>query len=98
MLGYLCMVIGDDEGGGAWKGSFLADVEGSSLVVEPSSCTFSAIASIVCSTDDAGVGMKNFALAATAGLTDGTEGDWNKFAGIPPAWLKVSTYLPNPNQ
>jgi hypothetical protein len=28
-------------------------------------------------------------------LTDGTDGDWNRFAGFPPPWLKVSTYLSN---
>lgn len=86
------MVV-EDGGRGVWNGSFLADVEGTSLVAT-SSCTLSAIASIVCSLDDPKVGMKNFALAATAGLTDGTEGDWNKFAGLPPPWLNVSTYLP----
>ena len=41
-----------------------------------SSCLPSAIASIACSFDDgAGVGTKNFALAARAGFTEGTEGD-----------------------
>jgi hypothetical protein len=85
------MVV-DDEGIGDWNESFLMEVEGSSLVVV-SSCPFSAIAPIVSSPDDAGVGIKNFAFADTEGLTDGTEGDWNKFAGCPPPWLKVSTYL-----
>jgi hypothetical protein len=87
----------DDEGIGDWNESFLKDVEGSSLVVV-SSCPFSAIASIVSSPDDARVGIKNFAFAATEGLTDGTEGDWNKFAGLPPPWLKVSTYLPKAHE
>ena len=92
MLGNLCMV--DDDGGGTWNASLTVDVEASSLV-GTSSCTLSAIASIVCS-PEAGEGMKNFALAATAGLTDGIGGDWNKFAGLPPPWLKVSTYLQSP--
>jgi hypothetical protein len=56
---------------------------------------FSAIASIEYSSDGAGAGTKNFAFEATAGLTDGTDGDWNRFAGFPPPWLKVSTYLSN---
>lgn len=81
----------DDEDEGDWNESFMADVEASELLATPS-CKLSAIASIVCS-PDAGAGIKNFALAATAGLTDDIEGDWNKFAGLPPPWLKVSTYL-----
>jgi len=70
-------------------------------VVALSSCMFSAIASIEYSSDGAGAGAgagagtKNFAFEATAGLTDGTDGDWNRFAGFPPPWLKVSTYLSN---
>ena len=96
MLGNLCTVI-DDECIGDWNESFAMDVERSTLV-EVSSCPFSAIASIVCSPSDAGVGINNFALGATGGLTDGTEGDWNKFAGFPPPWLKVSTYLPKAHQ
>jgi hypothetical protein len=96
MLGNLCTVIAD-EGIGDWNEEFGMDVEGSSLV-EVSSCPFSAIASMACSPDDVGVGIKNFALAAAGGLTDGTEGDWNKFAGLPPPWLKVSTYLPKAHE
>ena len=81
-LGNLCMVV--DDLGDWYEHSFVA----------LSSCLLSAIASIVCSFDDgAAEGMKNFALAATAGFTDGTEGDRNKFAEVPPPWLKVSTYL-----
>lgn len=55
----------------------------------------SAIVSFEFSLDGRGVGTKNFAFAETAGLTDGTEGDWNNFAELPPPWLKVSTYLPH---
>lgn len=94
MLGNLGIVI-DDEGTEDENKSLAMDVKGSSLV-GISSCPFSAIASIVCSPDDAGVGIKNFAFAATAGLTDGT--DWNVFAGFLPPWLKVSTYLPKANE
>jgi hypothetical protein len=71
------------------------DVEGSSLAAL-SSRLLSAIASIFCSFDDGtGAGTKNFVLAGRAGFTDGTEGDWNKFAELPLFLLKVSTYLNN---
>ena len=84
--------MADEDGVGVCKTLLIADVEASPLVGTPS-CTLSAIASIVCS-PDVGVGMKNFAFTATAGFIDGTDGDWNEeFAGFPPPWLKVSTYL-----
>lgn len=80
MLGNLGMVADEDEED--WNESFIADVEASELLATPS-CKLSAMASIVCS-PVAGVGTKNFALAATAGLTDDIGGEWNKFAVLPP--------------
>lgn len=42
----------------------------------------------------AAVGTKNFGLGLVfGGLMIETEGDWNKLVGLPPPWLKVSTYL-----
>lgn len=46
-----------------------------------------------CSAEGAAVGTKNFGLGLVLGLMVGTEGDWNKLVGLPPPWLKVSTYL-----
>ena len=69
------MAVDDTCFGDRYDQSFVADVEGYSFVAL-SSCLPSAIASIACSFDDgAGVGTKNFALAARAGFTEGTEGD-----------------------
>lgn len=52
----------------------MVDVEGCSLVVV-SSGEHSGIVSSVGSADNAGLGTKNFALAATFGLIDGIEGE-----------------------
>jgi hypothetical protein len=93
----LCIVSAEDVEGCEGPFLFILDVEGFS-VVALSSCMFSAIASIEYSCGGAGVGTKNFAFAATAGFTDGTDGDWNRFSGLPPPWLKVSTYLSNTHE
>ncbi|KAJ1422126.1 prenyltransferase UbiA [Sesbania bispinosa] len=74
ILGNLCMAIAETCFGDWNDQSFMEDVEGSSLAALPS-WLLSAIASITCSFDDGtGAGIKNFALAARAGFTDGTEG------------------------
>lgn len=87
MLGNLSTVDeggGDDDGGELNEISVPNDVERSPFVPEE----FAA-----CSFKGAGAaGTKNFA-PATAGLTDGAEGDWNEFASESPPLLKVSTYL-----
>lgn len=88
MLGNRCIVI---DVGGEWNELFAAGIEELSLVAVVS-CTLSVVSN-VCSFEDTGEGTKNFGLAPLAGLTDGTEGDWNKFVGFPPPLLKVSTYL-----
>lgn len=88
MLGTLCMV---EDGVGDRNESLAMEAEVTPWV-KTTSGTLSAILSIVFS-PNAGVGMKNFALKEVAGLIDGTEGDWYIFAGLPPAELKVSTYL-----
>ncbi|KAM7256588.1 hypothetical protein ACFE04_012329 [Oxalis oulophora] len=92
MLGNLC--IGEDDLD-IWNLSFVANEFGFSGEVMLS-CMVSVLAvdSIDCSPGIAGAGTKNFALAVTAGLTDGMGGDWNEFAGVPPPLLNVSTYLP----
>ena len=69
------MVVDDTCFGDWYDHSFVVEIEGYSFVAL-SSCLLSTIASIVRSFDDgAGVGTKNFALAARTGFTDGTEGD-----------------------
>lgn len=88
MLANLCIVIGGG-GDGDWYELFMEGIEGFSVIA----ALWAARGSTGCSTDDDGVGTKNFGLAVVAGLMEGTAGDWNKFAGFPPPWLKVSTYL-----
>lgn len=81
----------EDEGSGLRS----ADVGGVSFVVGSSSA-LSAMDSICCCPVAAatGPGIKNFgAPEAAVGLTAGTDGDWNRLAGLPPPLLKVSTYL-----
>ena len=70
-LGNLCIGIVDE---GLENESLVVDVEGCSMVVV-SSREDSGIVSSVGSAGNAGLGTKNFALAATFGLIDGTEGD-----------------------
>lgn len=95
MLGALCIFIFEDNEED-WRESSI-EVEGYSA--NPAlSCTFSATFSVEFPLDGRGVGTKNFAFAETAGLTDGTDGDWNNFAELRPPWLKVSTYLPHKNE
>lgn len=92
MLPNLCLV---DRDGGTddWKVSLMLELEVLSLLDE-ASCKLAGVSSILSSTEDTGVGTKNLGFPFTAGLIEGTEGDWNKLGWFPPLWLKVSTYLP----
>lgn len=93
MLAYFCMAM-EDGSARDWNESFVEDVEGLSLVDVVSSMLFAGVL-MDCSTKVTGVGIKNFGFAPLAGLVEGTDGDWNKFVGLPPPLLKVSTYLQN---
>lgn len=91
MLPNLCLAD-EDKGAGDWNELLTMKVEGLPSFGE-ASCMLSEVFSILSSTLDTGEGTKNLGLAPPAGLIEGIEGDWNKFAWFPPPWLKVSTYL-----
>uniref|UniRef100_M1AXH2 Uncharacterized protein n=1 Tax=Solanum tuberosum TaxID=4113 RepID=M1AXH2_SOLTU len=92
MLANLCIGAALDVGAGKWIDPLTAENESLSLLLEVS-CSLEVLFP-VSSTGDIGAGTKNLALPAVAGFMEGTEGDWNRFVGLPPPLLNVSTYLP----
>lgn len=91
MLANLCIGGSLDVGAGKWNDPLRAGTESLSLLLEVS-CSL-VVPFPVSSTGVIGVGTKNLAVAL-AGFMEGTEGDWNRFVGVPPPLLNVSTYLP----
>lgn len=97
MLENFCLAIAEDGWGKDRKEEELFTVEVKERFSLPSlvGCCVLSGDSKGCSEEVEvdGVGTKN--LWFTVGLIVGVGGDWNKLVGFPPpAWLKVSTYLP----
>lgn len=93
MLGNRCRLIDDDVDFCVEEiESSLNEVGGLALFRE-ASCMLSSGVWTVSTTEATGAGMKNLGLEPPPGLAAGIEGVWNKFDGVPPPLLNVSTYL-----